>query len=716
MSAVMDDEPAQDEQGIIRECVKRFNLASDAEQTNRAEALTDLKFGNGDQWPADVTRDRESDGRPCLTINITDAMVRRVSNACRENRPRIKFHPVGDGADIKTAKVRNGMMRHIEATSNADYAYDTAVESAIRGGWGYMRASSKYVDEKSFDQDLIIERIRNPFTVYADPGSTAPDGSDMGWCIVTDMMRRDEFNEQYGDAAPYSRVRAATAAAWNFLGNGDGIADWSGKEHIRVAEYWRIVSEEDTLCLLSTGKNVLKSVLRSKEAKGLMGENGVTIVRERPTIIRKVKWYLLTSDRILDQRDWPGKFIPIVPVYGRELDVNGKVSRKGMIRDMRDPARMFNYAETSKTELYALQPKAPWLMAEGSMEGHEAAWRDANRKPIVAIEYKPTLDAAGNPNPPPQRQNPPPVAAGFSEWSQSSQSNFMIVAGMPNEPGQDASGEVVSGIAIQRRQGLSDVSHYDFYDNLVRSLRHLGTIVNDLIPYFYDTERMQRIIGDDSTPDMVKINEKQMDPMTGAILAVKNDMTGGRYDVVVDTGPGYQTKRQESAEAMLQLLSTPLGQMTAQVAGDVVVRSLDFPEADTIADRMAAMIPGAQIDKSSDIPPKAQMMIAGLQAQLKQANQRTLGLQLELESKHGLEQMRQQGETQRVQMKEQAENARTRMKIGAQVHDTHVKSVTAHDVAEIHGATQLLNTHAEAEHAAKAADRLIAEGTERSVE
>lgn len=705
MPAYDDDSPAQTEQGIIDECIKRFELSSAAESKNRTEALTDLNFGNGDQWPKDIASGREQSSRPCLTINITDAMVRRVVNACRENRPRIKFHPVGDGADVQTAKVRNGIMRHIEAGSNADFAYDAAIESAIRGGWGYMRLSSKYVDDKSFDQDLMIERIRNPFTVYADPSSTAPDGSDMAWCIVTDMMRRDDFKEQYGEASP-----------WNLASPGDGVADWSNKEEIRIAEYWRIERQEDTLCLLSTGKSVLKSVLSSKDARGLIKGAGVTILKERATVIKTVKWYLLTHDRVLSKRDWPGKYIPIVPVYGRELDINGKVSRKGMIRDLRDPARMFNYAETSKTELYALQPKAPWLIAEGQMEGHEAAWRDANLKPVVALPYKPTLDQGGNPTPPPQRQNPPPVAAGFAEWSESSQSNFMIVAGMPNEPGQDAKGEVVSGVAIQKRQGLSDVSHYDFYDNLVRSLRHLGTIANDLFPYFYDTERMQRIIGDDSAPDMVKINEKQTDPVTQAVTAVKNDMTSGRYDVVVDTGPGYQTKREESAQALLQLLATPLGEMTAQVAGDIVVRSLDFPDADTIADRMAASIPGAQIDKNSDIPPKAQMMIAGLQSQLKQANQRTLALQLEMEAKHGLEQMRQQGETQRVQMKEAAETQRTHLKIGAQVHDTHVKSVTAHDVAEIHGATQLLNTHAEAAHAAKAADRLIEEGTERDAE
>src|SRR5882672_4459149 len=243
----------------------------------------------------------------------------------------------------------------------------------------------------------------------------------------------------------------------------------------------------------------------------------------------------------------------------------------------------------------------------------------------------------------PQRQIPPPPAEGFAEWSASSQSNCMAVAGMPHDPNQDMKGEVVRGLALRRWQGLSDISHFDFYDNQTRSRRHTGTIILDLLPHFYDTQRMQRIIAPDGTPDTTTINEKVRDPVTQAVLRVKNDMTVGRYDVVMDTGPGYQTRREEGSEAMLELLGTPLGEMVAKGAGDVVVRSMDFPDSDTIADRMAANIPGAQIDKQSDIPPKAQMMIQGLQAQLREANSARLALELELHSKHELQQMKEKG-------------------------------------------------------------------------
>lgn len=705
---------------ILVEARKRLALSADAESGNRTEALTDLRFGNGDQWPVDIQKDRETDGRPCLTINITDAMVRRVCNALRENRPRIKCHPVGSGTDINLAKVADGVIRHIETASGADYAYDSGVESAVRGGWGYWRVNSKYVSDESFDQDLTIEPITNPFTVYKDPASRAPDASDMNWCLVSEWITRDEYRQKYDDEGiPHSRFKSALStigSAFNFMGAGDEIADWSKKEELRVAEYWRVGLKKDQLYMLSDGRAMFQSLMPDRDVLALANLKVATNARgkdiTREVLRRSVEWYLLSGDRVLDQRDWPGRWIPIIACYGRQTDLNGKIVRKGMIRDLRDPARMFNYSETSKTEAYALQPKAPWLGAEGFMEGHEAAWRDANRKPIVALEYKPTMGADGQPAPPPERQMPPQPATGFAEWSQSAQSNFLFVAGMPHEPDADKKGEVVSGIAIQKRQGMADISHFDFYDNQIRSMRHTGNVIVDLLPFFYDTQRVQRIVNPDGTPDLITLNEKSADGL------IKNNLKVAKLDVVIDTGPGYQTQREESADAMLQLLTTPLGEMTAKVAGDVVVRSMNFPDADLIADRMAAMIPGANIDKQSDLPPKAQILISGLQHQLAETNKQLMAAHLEIEAKHGLQKIKEDGENQRLQVKEQGETQRTQMELGVRredtqtqahvkTHDTHVKAVTAHDVAEINAASKLLNTHVEAEHNKAAAKEAL---------
>jgi hypothetical protein len=680
---------------ILDDARERLNLSMASEGDNRQQALIDLKFGYGDQWESRTKQDRENDFRPCLTINITDAMVRRVTNACRENRPRIKVHAVSDGADKQTAETIDGLIRHIEYSSSADVAYDCAVESAIRMGWGYIRVRADYVDERSFDQEIKIERIRNPFTVYPDPASTTSDFCDGEWCLISEEMTKEEYKARFGDKDPES---------WNLAGIGDSVQGWSSKDMVRVAEYFCIEKRPDTLYQLSDGSLRLRRELPSKEG---LSTAGLMVVGTRPTVVKQICWYLLNGTKVLDRRELPGKYIPIVPVYGREMDVDGKVQRKGMIRDLRDPARMYNFAQTAKTEVYALQPRAPWLIAEGQMEGHEIAWQNANRKPTVALPYKPILGPDGQPTPPPMRQEPPAVAAGFAEWAQSSQSDFLAVAGMPNDPGQDAKGEVVSGIAIKRRTGMADISHYDFYDNLTRSLRHVGRIVVDWLPIYYDTPRMARIIREDGTPESIQLNQPVLDH-------IKNDMTVGKYEVVVDTGPSYQTKREESAEAQMELLGTPLGQMVAGVAGDLVVRSLDFPNSAMIADRLEAQIPAAMNDPQSDLPPKAQAMIAGLQQKLQQQGQQMQAMQVELKLKGHIAAMQEQGKTDREKMWVEADARRNREDNQTTLTKTEQDNEAKRDVAEINAATQLLNTHAEAAHERRAARELIERGTKEA--
>ena len=691
--------PATTDEDIVREARQRLELSIEWESNNRAEALTDFEFRNGEQWPVDIRRDRETDARPCITVNLTDAMVRRVSNALRENCPRIKADPICD-ATVDDAKVVTGLIRNIENNSGADYAYDTAVDCALTGGWGYIGVTTDFTSYDSMDQEIKIEAHRNPFRIYFDPSSVMPDGSDAQWCVESDFLRRDEYRMKFGELDP---------GGWNFNGVGDNIPNWSNKEQIRVAKYWRVEHQRDKGLSLSDGSTKLKSEF-DKRAFALAG---VTVVNERETIRPTVRWYLCSAFRVLESGDWAGRYIPIVPVYGRSIDVNGKIRLKGMVRDLRDPARMFNYSETAKTELYALQPKAPWLGAEGFMDGHEAAWRDANRKPIVGLEYTPTKNVDGTPNPPPIRQNPPPIAAGFQEWSATNQSNFMAVAGMPHDPGADAKGEVVSGVALRERAGLADISHYDFYDNLTRSLRHLGRVILDLIPHIYDTERMQRIVMPDGRSKMITINQGKKAALMGAISEVKNDMSIGKFDITMDTGPGYKTARQEATSAKLELLATPLGEMTAKVAGDLVLRGMDWSGADEIADRLAAQIPAAQQEAQQNIPPSLQPLFQGLQAQLQEAQKHAMALELELKSKHQLEHIKQEGETNRTKMELAAKVHDTQVKAKTQVFDTHVRSVTARDVAEIQTAGQLMNTHAEAGHEKELA-KITAESAEKA--
>lgn len=689
MPELAKGELAHTSQDIIDECQNRFKFAQDAESNNRKEAEFDKRFVNGDQWDPTIRDERFSDRRPCLTVNLTDAICRRVINSCRENRPRIVCHPVGNGADIQSAKMRDGLIRHIEYASNASYAYDIAVENAVHGGWGWLGVDADYESDESFDQEIKIVGWPNPMQCYGDSNTRSPDGSDMEWFLETQFLKRTVYREKFGNIDD---------GGWRWAGSGDDVPDWSNKEEIRVCKYWRVEREKDELLKLTDGSAVLRSKIKDKHLKLLNLESKET----RPVWRRQVRCYLLTAFKVLKTSDWPGKWIPRVPVYGRRMDLNGRMELKGMVRDLRDTARIYNYATTRKTENYAMTPIAQWVGPAGFMDGKENQWRDTNRKPIVALEYVAQRADNGELLPPPNRLDTPQPNAAFAEWEQGTKSDFLFVAGMPHDPGQDAKGEIISGVAIKRREGLADISNFDFYDNLTRSLRQLGKIILDLIPYYYDTQRMVRIIREDGTPESVMINHRIAEH-------IKNDMTSGDYEVVVDTGPSYQTKREQSAEALMELLGTELGKVIAATAGDKVIRQFDFPDADGVADRVAASIPQAQAEMMKDLDPKAQALVAGFQQQIQQLQKQNQALTLEVKSKAGVEQMRQSGEDRRLEFKERAETERTSMELGVKredvltkahtaMHDTHVKATTAHDVAEIHAAAQIMNTHVEAEH------------------
>ena len=181
----------------IDDAKKFLKLVNDAESTNRAEALSDVKFAAGDQWPVEIQNSRNLEARPCLTINKIDSYVRQVTNQQRQQRPRIKVHPVNNEGDMKIAQVIEGITRHIEVNSCADTAYDTAFDSAVRMGWGYIRIVTDYTREDSFDQEIFINQIENPFSVYFDPNSTQPDGSDAEKCLITSVIPKDTFKKMY---------------------------------------------------------------------------------------------------------------------------------------------------------------------------------------------------------------------------------------------------------------------------------------------------------------------------------------------------------------------------------------------------------------------------------------------------------------------------------------------------------------------------------------
>jgi hypothetical protein len=607
-----DNESGSSDEKILSLARERFRLAEEAESSIRNAALEDLRFRKGDQWPEAIKADRDKDGRPCLVINRIPQFIQQVTNDQRQNRPAIKVHPVGDGADIETAKIFQGLIRHIEYNSRADVAYDTAFDSAVTGGFGYFRVVTDYVNPVSFEQEILIKRVRNPFSVYFDPASQEPDGSDAGWAQIVEELSCDEYR------AKYPKSKYSSMPDWSSIG--DNESEWVNKDGCRVAEYFYKEYEERELCLLQNGIVVERSQV----------PDGVVPSDTRTAQVPVIRWCKHNGSEILEKTDWPGIYIPIIPVYGNELFINGERVLEGIVRNARDSQRMYNYWISAETEAIALAPRAPFIAAEGQIDkAYAADWATANRRNHSVLVYKPT-SIAGVAVPPPQRQAFEPAVQAITQARMLAADDLKATTGI-YDAALGAKSNETSGVAIQRRNVQAQTSNFHFIDNLTRSLRHGGRVIIDLIPHIYDTARTVRIIGDEGDQRLVAINQQTEDQ--GQV--VEYAMDAGKYDVTVDVGPSFASKRQEAVASMLEVLQGNPGLM--QIAGDLFVKSMDWPGAQALADRLKKALPPGLAeddkDKKQPIPPQVQAQMQQMSTMLEQMTGKLNELQAEREQK-----------------------------------------------------------------------------------
>jgi Phage P22-like portal protein len=606
----------------------RFTMAISALGESREDELDDLRFMAGSpdnqwQWPADVLATRGSvqgqtiNARPCLTINKLPQHVRQVTNQQRQNRPSGKVIPADDNADVAVAEVFDGIIRHIEYMSDADVAYDTACDNQVTYGEGYIRILTEYAREDSFDQDLRIGRIRNSFSVYMDPTIQDPCGSDAKWCFITEDLLKEEFERMFPDAAPITSIMAQ--------GIGDqSLSQWISQNTVRIAEYFYIDHQKAKLNLYPGNVTAFNGTVQDGQLKAMFGQP----VRTRTVDRRKVMWVKTNGYEVLDEREWIGKYIPVVRVVGNEFEVDGRLFVSGLVRNAKDAQRMYNYWTSQEAEMLALAPKAPFIGYGGQFEGYEMQWKTANTTNWPYLEVNPDVtDGAGNILPLPQRSQPPMAQTGLIQAKMGAAEDIKSTTGQYNASlGQQ--GNERSGKAIMARVQEGDTGTYHYVDNLGRAIRHITRQLVDMIPKIYDTERIARIIGVDGEVGMAKINPQQPEPVKPIMDAAGNviekiyNPTVGTYDVVITTGPSYLTKRQEAVEAMANILQT--SPQLWQVAGDLFIKNMDWPGAQEMAARFKKIIDPkvlAQDDKSPELQ-SAEQMIEALTQQLNQ----TMGL------------------------------------------------------------------------------------------
>lgn len=606
---------------LLAEAKAAFSLVEEAEADNRKTFVEDLEFAReGKQWPDKIVKQRENEGRPCLTINKLPAFIRQVVNDARQNKPSIKVRPVDSEGDPDTAEIFDGIIRNIEYTSNADVAYDTATENAVSGGWGYIRVGIDYAYDDSFDQDIKIMRVANPLSVYGDPNSTAADSSDWDEAFVVDRLTKEQFEYEHGDKATVD---------WDDESWKPGDS-WRQEKTVLVAEWWKREKVDRPIVLLSNGMIVDKADLQKPELQVLLQAGMVQVKQERVTKTCKVTQRLMTGAEILSTTPWMGKYIPLVPVYGDEFDIEGKRYLRSLIYSAKDPQRMFNYWRSASTELVALAPRVPFIGRKGAFDHDQERWNTANTQSHAYLEY----DGAEMPQRQPMDMG---VAAGALQEALNAADDMKAATGL-YDASMGARSNETSGRAIMARQREGDVSTFHFMDNMARAIRHTGRILLDLIPKVYSSERIVRVIGEDGSqksvqlgaptpvkdkkgnpqPEMGPDGQPVVDPMTGQVQMQMRvyDLAAGKYDLIVKSGPSFTSRREEAAMQMTDMMQAM--PQAAPILGKHLAKNLDWPGADDIAEELEAMAQGPQI------PPEMQKEIeAGKQRlqHLEQENQ-----------------------------------------------------------------------------------------------
>jgi len=632
----------------------RMNTATAAWSETREAEKSDLMFAAGNsennyQWPNNVLSTRGSvqgqtiGARPCLTINKLPQHVRQVTNDQRQNRPAGKVIPADDGADVEVALIFDGMVRHIEYQSDADVAYDTACDNQVTFGEGYWRIVTDYTDDESFDQDIKIVRIRNSFSVYLDPMIQDPCGGDAQWGFITEDLEKSEYERLYPDAMACSTLLESGV-------NDPAKGAWLDEDTVRIAEYFYFEHTPATLHLYPENATAFKGTTKDKM---LTQQFGMPI-KSRKVDRKRVMWVKTNGYEVLEEREWAGKWIPIIRVIGNEYEIDGKLHISGLVRNAKDPQRLYNYWASQEAEMLALAPKAPFIGAGGQFEGYETQWKTANTTNWPYLEYNPDVtDGKGNPLPAPQRQMPPMAQTGLIQAKMGASDDIKATTGQYNSSLGATSNER-SGKAILARERQADTGTYHFVDNLARAVRYSTRQLVDLIPKIYDTQRIARVIGEDNLVKMVKINPNQAQPVNkivdqqGVVLEKIYNPSVGKYDVMVTTGPSYMTKRQEALEAMSDILqSNP--QLWA-VAGDLFIKNMDWPGAQEMADRFRKTMDPKVLETDDKSP------------ELQAAEQQIGALQQEVQNMHTmLLKVKDSMEAQELDIKEMSAEAKAKI-------------------------------------------------------
>jgi hypothetical protein len=640
---------------ILSTMRKRFAHCSQAEDEDRQNYVKCTRISStNNQWDEEVKKKRGSN-RPALTFNLLNLVVKQIIGDYRQNKMSIKVSPAGGAATEEMADIVAGLIRHIERDSNADEAYTNALECSARGGIGWIRILPEYEADDAFNQTLVIKPVKNPLTVYCDPSAKLITRKDAEYMLVTEKMSKDTFKSLYPKAEQYG---------WDIVNiNEDSAGDWADDDQIRLCEYFSKERIQARLVALNNGSVIQ---IEGDEEIHALESLGFKVVKERQAERINIRWRKCTGSTVLEERLFKTKYIPLIPVLGEEVNIEGKTCLRSAVYYAIDAQHSYNYERSTAIENSALTAKAPWKVTHKMIEMYREQWDNANNTPQPYLVYTP--DPA-QPNGP-ERIDPATPSTAALQNAQLAAQDVQRTTGVFNSQIGEQS-NIVSGVGLSEQQHQGVTSTFLFVDNLRAGIEHTGCVIEDWKGEFYDTERLLKIVNSEDDIETIKVNEKKENPLLG-VTEVLNDITVGNYDIVVTAGKAFASRRREAVDGMLKFAQAFPQQ--APLIADLMIDNMDVPGGEVMAERIKRSLP-PQVVNDPDSPEGQQ---AAQQAKQQQQMQQQL-----IQSKVQVEQGKNQASMTKSQadvIKANAEVEKAKASVIQTAIDT--KSKQAEHVAE----------------------------------
>lgn len=673
-----------------------------------------------------------------LQFNKLATLVNTLLGEQQQNTPQIEVNPKTN-CDEETAQLRTVITKDIMLDTDAKTVYQRAAHQAFVGGFGAFIVDTDYEYERGFDQKIVYRHLKDATRAYWDIGCEHENKIDGMRSGYISRMSRKKFRQIYGKETEekISTVSGVVAAKEEIAlavqpvqGGSEDPFTWYDQDSITIIDDYSRKYVNDMLYKLSNGRELDQEemdelVESSKEhaqmlhqiemqqqlmmgqmsgqeqAMGMPGqaimtgevagleaasdeEDMMTLYDDgEPVRIEQSKKYKRSTirhrkfagDYELESTEFPADDLPVIFVDQNSFyDKAGKQVCRPFVIDAVDAQRYLNYLGTQCAYILKISRYDQFIGSKKNAQSLDTQqqWKDPNNiKGMLTYDESPSGAK-------PEQLRPPELSQSLQHQYERAVADMYTSTGLyPSRMGQE--GNEVSGKAIDARTRQGSYSTFVAFNSINRAITAGGTIVNQMIPRVYDSERVLNLMTPDKGRQNITVN--QADEYGN----IKNDLTKGTFEVKLQAGPSYEGQKAEALQSLnLALQASP---EIFNLIADLYAENLPLLNTIEIKNRLKTIVPPEILEagKTGEMPkpgqakPDPEQQRAMAEAQYKQEQiqlkkQELMMKMKEAESRAQMDQMKL--ELDRLEIAAKLEEQKLRYM--AEMDRTHSDNAIAH--------------------------------------